>query len=68
MAFATEVRALALKMTGLLRTETNLCFLVLFYVVGFYVQCLDLNSVRNINAVQNKDDRFPVLESDLSGL
>jgi hypothetical protein len=66
MAFATEVRALALKMTGLLRDETNLDLLVLFYVIRFYVECLDLNAVRNID-VQNKDDRFPFLELVVSG-
>jgi hypothetical protein len=48
----------------LLRDETNLGLLVLFYVIRFYVECLDLNAVRNIDAVQNKDDRFPLLESD----
>ena len=64
MAFATEVRALALKMTGLLRDETNLGGFVLFYVTRFYVECLDFNAVRNIDAVQNEDDGFPLLESD----
>jgi hypothetical protein len=66
MAFATEVRALAPKMTGLLRDETNLGLLVFFYVIRFYVECLDLNAVRNID-VQNKDDRFPFLELVVSG-
>jgi len=64
MAFAIEVRALALKMTGFLRDETNLRGFVLFYVTRFYVERLDLNAVRNIDAVQNKDDGFPLLESD----
>jgi len=64
MAFATEVRALALEMTGLLRDETNLGLLVLFNVIRFYVECLKLNAVRDIDAVQNKDDRFPFLEGD----
>ena len=64
MALATEVRALALKMTGLLRDETNLGSLVLFYVIRFYMECPDLNAVRYIDAVENKDDRFPFLKSD----
>jgi hypothetical protein len=64
MAFATKARAPAFKMTGLLRDETNLGLLVLFYVIRFYVECLDLNAMRNIDAVHNKDDRLPLLESD----
>ena len=68
MAFATEARALALKMTSFLRGETNLGLLVLFYVIRFYVECFDLNAVRDINAVQNKDDRFAPLEGDRIGI
>jgi hypothetical protein len=67
MVFATKVRALTLKMTGLLRDETNLGLLVLFYVIRFYVECVHLNAVRNIDAVQNKDDRFLFLRAIVSG-
>ena len=68
MAFATKVGALTLKMAGLLRSEANLGFLVLLYLIRFYVEGFDLNAVRNVDAVQSKDDRFSLLESDRIGI
>ena len=64
MAFATEACALAHKMTGLLRSEGELGRLAVSYVIRFYVECIDLEAVRNIDAVQYKDNGFPLLESD----
>lgn len=64
MTFATEVCTLPFKMTGLLRSETDLGVLAFFYVIRFDVERVDLKAVRDIDAAQNKDDRFSLLESD----
>ncbi len=64
MTFATEACTLPFKMTGLLRSETDLSVLAFLYVIRFDAECVDLKAVRDIDAAQNKDDRFSLLESD----
>lgn len=64
MTFATEVCTLPFKMTGLLRSETDLGVLAFLYVIRFYAEGFNLKAVRNIYAVQNKDNRFSLLQSD----
>jgi hypothetical protein len=50
VAFAAEMRALAYKVTGLLRSELNLGFLVFLYVARLDIQPVHLKTVRDIGA------------------
>lgn len=64
MTLATEMRTFAFKMPDLLRGETDLGILAFLYIVRAYVECFDLKTVLHIHTAQNKDDRFPLFETD----
>ena len=64
MAFAAEMRALAYKVTGLLRSELNLGFLVFLYVAGLDIQPVHLKTVRDIATAQHQDNWLTFLKSD----
>jgi hypothetical protein len=64
VAFAAEMRALAYKVTGLLRSERNLGFPVFLYVARLDIQPVHLKTVRDIAAAQHQDNWLTFLKSD----
>jgi hypothetical protein len=58
------MRALAYKVTGLLRSELNLGFLVFLYVARLDIQPVHLKTVRDIGAAQRQDNWLTFLKSD----